>query len=984
MFLSGTAMKIHLKFFLILLLSGMTSSVFAQWSNNPAVNNAICTLPGEEAIPKIATCPNGDTFIGYFASESGNYNVRLQRLDQLGNQLWAANGILISAHPQETWLTDWDMTCDAANHAILVFNDIRTGNTNVVAYRISPSGAFVWGNDGILLSNNSAFNAAPKVIATNSGNIVAAWSSDESIIMQKLNPAGTLQWGAAGITLSSSNTLSWPQLMPVGTDDFIMKYFEDSGPPYSPTRHVFARRFNSAGIPVWGTPATISTAGGISAWTQIFSMINDGSDGFYISWHDDRDNNQRASVFVQHISSSGAVLFAANGVEASNLSGMNHFYPSLALPQGSTDVYVFWNEMNDLQSQKGIFGQKINASGAVQWGSGGMTFIPVSSTNVLPYEVRSTPTDMVLFYEEYTTAVSGTIKAMRISPSGGFVWSPAQREVCSVSSEKIHAVINHFANNQWVLSWEDKRNGVSDIYAQNIQLDGSLGPAFSGTISGTITLNGGGGNVTQVIVQAGSTSTNPDPTGFYTMTVSTGTYTVSASLAGYQAASQSNVVVQQNQTSTVNLTLNPIPTGYIQGTVTLSGGFGIMTQVQVKAGTNTTSPDQYGNYTLIVSPGTYDVIATLPGYFPDTVNNISVANQQTVTGVNLLLIFAPTNGLISGTVTLAGGTGNVTQTVVSAGGAATTNPNAAGLYTLDLPAGNYDVTASLSGYNSQTITGVPVIVNQTTPNINFTLSPLPSSGTIQGTVVISGEPADVTQTLVTAGGYSVHPDPTGFYTITVPPGTYTVTATHPYTDPASVGNVVVTAGQTTAGINFNLVINRADMIVRAMEAQGGILNGVVVVIQGPGGPYSGTITNDSLIFPKIPYGFYQGEATFGGMYPTPSDTNINAGNHYLIFTMYISGIRENPGSAKANISPVPANTRSIVHFDIRQAGDYRLRLTDASGSTLAVRTTRFEKGSHQLPLSDLVSAASLTDGMYLLEIRDPSGLRVVIKFVFRN
>ena len=102
---------------------------FSQWSTNPAVNNVICNLSGEQAIPKIATCANGDTYVGYFSNESGNYDVRLQRLDALGNILWAPNGILISSNPQETWLTDWDMTCDAADHAILAFNDIRTGNT---------------------------------------------------------------------------------------------------------------------------------------------------------------------------------------------------------------------------------------------------------------------------------------------------------------------------------------------------------------------------------------------------------------------------------------------------------------------------------------------------------------------------------------------------------------------------------------------------------------------------------------------------------------------------------------------------------------------------------------------------------------------------------------------------------------------------------------------------------------------------------------
>lgn len=882
----------------------------AQWSTNPAMNNVICNLSGEQAIPKIATCPNGDTYIGYFSNEAGNYNVRLQRLDAQGNILWAPNGILISSHPQETWLTDWDMTCDASNHAILAFNDIRTGNTNVVAYRISPAGAFVWGADGLLLSNTTAFNAAPKVVSTASGNCVFAWSADNSIILQKINPAGTLQWGPAGILLSSVNRLTWPQLLPVGVDDVILKYFSDSGPVNAPTRHVFAQRYSATGTAVWGSAATISTAGGISAWTQIFPFINDGSDGFYIAWHDDRDNNQRASVFVQHISATGSVLFTANGVEASNLSSMNHYYPKLALPTGSTDVFVYWNEMNALQSNWGLFGQKIDASGAVQWGSGGMTFIPVSATNVYPLEARKSVSDMILVYEEYTNAIDGMIKAMRISPSGTMLWTPAQKDICTVSSQKVHAVVNEFGNNQWIATWEDDRSGTSDIYAQNIQLDGSLGPAFSGTVSGTITLNGGSGNVSQVLVQAGSVSTYPDATGFYSMSLLSGTYTVTASLSGYQPASQSNVVVQTNQVTTVNLTLNPVPVGYIQGNVSLVGGFGIINNVVVSAGAVTTNPDNSGNYTLAVSPGTYQVIATLPAYIPDTVFNVTVTNQQTITGVNLVLTLAPTNGLITGTVTLNGGSGNVTQVVVSAGGGvATTNPNALGFYTLDLPAGNYDVTASLTGYIPQMLIGVPVVVNQTTPNVDFTLVPEAGSGTIQGHVTITGEPADVTLTDVSAGGYSIHPDASGNYSLVIPAGTFDVSAVHPYTNSITSQGVVVTSGQTTSGIDFLLTVDKADMVCKATDNFGNVLNGVEVSIAGPGGPYNGTIMNDSLIFLHVPYGWYNGTANYSGTIPASSDTTINAQNHEIVFVFVLDGFPDTRVKCAVRIQPNPATDK---------------------------------------------------------------------------
>lgn len=954
----------------LLLYAMLPFTLIAQWSTNPAVNNVICNLSGEQAIPKVATCANGDTYVGYFSNEGGNYDVRLQRLDVQGNLMWAANGIMISSHPQQTWLTDWDMTCDIANHCILAFNDIRTGNSNIVAYRISPAGGFVWGADGKQLSNSSAFNAAPKVVATAAGNAVIAWQADDVCIMQKISPAGTLQWGTNGITLTSTNRMAWPQLLPVGTDEIIMKYFDDAGSTMYPTRHIYARKFNAAGSPVWGSPAAISTAGGISSWTQIFPFINDGNDGFYIAWHDDRDNNMRASVFVQHIGSTGSVLYPANGVEASNASSMNHYYAKLALPTGSSDVFVYWNEMNGNQDQWGIFGQKINSAGVAQWAPGGMSFIPVSTTNVYPYEARKSSTDMVVFYEEYTNAVSGLIKAMRISATGTFLWTPALKTMCSVVSEKVHPVVGEFANGQWIASWEDNRNGNKDIYAQNIQLNGDLGPVVltTGTIAGTITLSGGTGNVTQVLVQAGTTTTYPDATGHYSMVVTTGTYTVSASLANYYPASQTNVVVVTNQTTTVNLTLNHVPSGIIEGNVNLVGGSGVITSVLVSAGSQITSPNAAGHYSLTVTPGTYNVIATLPAYIPDTVLNVAVADGQTVTGINLTLNLAPTNGLITGTVTLNGGSGNVTQADVFAGGV-TVHPDAAGFYTLDLPAGNYDVICSLTGYITQMQLSVPVVVGQTTANVNFTLVPGASAGNITGHITILGEAADVMLTDVSAGGYATHPDAAGDYNLSLPAGTYDVTANHPYTTSQTYTNVAVTAGQTTPNINFSLMVNRADMICKAVDQWGVSLNFTDVVIEGPEGPYSGTIINDSLVFLHVPYGNYNGMASWL-MYDTVyCDTVMNATNHHMTFIFVIDGVKTHYPAAKLQVDPNPARNGSRVSFSLTTAGMVKFDLIDMHGKIVsAMSIPNPVTGKNSFSLVELTRNRILANGVYTLRM----------------
>jgi hypothetical protein len=346
---------------------------------------------------------------------------------------------------------------------------------------------------------------------------------------------------------------------------------------------------------------------------------------------------------------------------------------------------------------------------------------------------------------------------------------------------------------------------------------------------------------------------------------------------------------------------------------------------------------------------------------------------------------APTNGLITGTVTLNGGTGNVAQAVVSAGGGvATTNPDATGFYTLDLPAGNYDVTASLSGYAPQTQTGVTVVVSQTTSNINFTLQPLSASGHIQGTVTITGEPADVTQATVTAGAYYVNPDATGAYDLVVPPGSYNVVATHPYTNTVTQSGIVVSNGQITSGINFILTVERADLIVKAIDNQGGgLLNNVNVSIEGPEGPYSGWITNDSLVFPHVPYGYFAGSALYG-MFISTANTVVMASNHYLIFYFTITGVEEPDGSVGLNIFPNPVSMKGFLTFLTSQPGRYLATLSDLTGSRVSEQFLDLSTGKTDVSSGSLLKNRPFNPGLYILEVTGSNGVSVIRKLVVKQ
>ncbi|HLN54138.1 MAG TPA: T9SS type A sorting domain-containing protein [Lentimicrobium sp.] len=793
------------KITLLVILFALIQPVNAQWSTNPALNNAISDLSGEQVLPKIGLCSDGNIYIAFMSNVTGSYNVRLQKLDSQGNELWDHNGILISDHPTDSWISDWDMAVDINDHAVLTFSDVRAGgNWDVFAYRISPDGAFTWGDDGIALSDNSAFNVAPKVTCTNAGNAVFAWMSEDVIVMQKITPAGVKLWGDAGITLSSINSLKWPQLMPAGTDDIIMKYFDDAGSPQYPTRHVFAQRYNSSGVGIWSSPVVISNAGGISAQTQIFSFINDGTDGFYIAWHDDRDGNLIASSFVQHVNSSGQLVWPSNGVEVSLSGGYNHFYPYLALPQGSTDVYVFWNEMSGDQNQQGISGQKLSSTGARQWGNQGTTFIPLSYTPVYPEGASSSLTDMMVVYKigGYN---NNQIKGMKIAPDGSFLWTPSSTVISSVSSNKAYSVMSNFANDQWIVSWADNRNDANDIYAQNIAIDGSLGPyeILYGNIQGHVTLTGGSGNVTDVVVSAGDVTTAPNADGDYFFEVQTGTYTVTASLANYYTDEVTDVVVIENQTtSNVNLELVAIPTtGYISGTVELFDGNGDVTETVITAGTVTTNPDANGDYIMEVGVGIWSVTAELEGYVTQVHSNILVEPGLTTTDVDFLLTTIPVTGYLYGTVVIEGDMANVMLSTITID-TINISPDEEGEYVIEIPTGTYFVQAEHP--YTEIDTGTAVIFPGGSTRQDFYLPML------RRDLIITchdqfGDPLDNTLIEITGpeGNYSETMLEDSLVFEQVPYGSYTGMATY---DETSIGTADTIIDQNNNRMDFEIIL----------------------------------------------------------------------------------------------------------------------------------------------------------------------------------
>ncbi len=463
-----------------LVLLALVSTAQAQWSPDSTANLQICDLTGEQVLPKIASTSDGGCFISWFDQRSGSYCVYLQRLDYQGNPQFPDGGILVSDLPQQSWITDYGMAVDGEDNAVIVFSDQRNeeGELDVSAYMVSGTGDFLWGSQGICLSDTSqsSFEASPVVAVTGEGNCIFAWTketSQVSVVMQKLSPEGTPLWGEWGITLSDpSADLSSPVVVPSGADSAIVMWKRSTGSYPMTVTHLYADMFDVNGSGIWGdTPVLIYDGGAITPWT-FPAMIPDGSGGAVCSWYDSPSLSD-FNVWVQHLDDQGNALYPFGGAQAStNSTDRLHMSPSAGIDPATEDCFVFWTETNGNQDQWGLYGQKFDASGIRQWTDGGLELIPLGGEQISFAGASVDPSGI------YVTYLSGSgasaLRAMRLDFQGSVVWGPVTLSAGSLG-EKDDPFPCYGHDSSLILAWTDKRNDNGGIYAQNIMLDGGMG-----------------------------------------------------------------------------------------------------------------------------------------------------------------------------------------------------------------------------------------------------------------------------------------------------------------------------------------------------------------------------------------------------------------------------------------------------------------------------------------------------------------------------
>src|SRR5438132_8974491 len=379
---------------------------------------------------------------------------------------------------------------------------------------------------------------------------------------------------------------------------------------------------------------------------------------------------------------------------------------------------------------------------------------------------------------------------------------------------------------------------------QFIALDGSVGDSGNipcqgnGTLAGTVTDAPSGAPIAGATVSYSGTgpdghpvasSTTTDGTGHYSVGgLAVTSYTVTAQASGYQSSQPATATVGGRSPTTQNFALTSQSTT-LSGTVTDASTGKAIAGATVSAGGSSATTNGSGVYSIAgLAPGTYTATATATGYASQSASVTMAGGANTTQNFSL----TPNPGSITGTVTEAGsGAPIVGATVAYSGGSVPTNSS--GVYTLaNVAEGSYSVTASATGYVSQsrTVTVGP----GATATQNFALTGQATQ--LSGAVTDASTSKPIAGASVSAGTGSAVTDANGAYTISgLAPGTYTATASASGYASQSA-SVTLTAGSTTTQ-NFALAPNPGTITGAVTDA------GTAAPIAGATVSYSGGSTS---------------------------------------------------------------------------------------------------------------------------------------------
>jgi hypothetical protein len=170
----------------------------------------------------------------------------------------------------------------------------------------------------------------------------------------------------------------------------------------------------------------------------------------------------------------------------------DHQFNQMITSDGNGGAIITWQDYRDRYgTMSDIYAQKVDSHGKVQWTSDGVAVSTAPSDQVLPQIVSDGAGGAIITWEDNRNGTTD-IYAQRIDASGSILWQADGVAICAAAYTQAYPQIVSDGQGGAIITWQDSRgnqNGPSNVYAQRISPTGTIhwvsdGVLVSGSNSG--------------------------------------------------------------------------------------------------------------------------------------------------------------------------------------------------------------------------------------------------------------------------------------------------------------------------------------------------------------------------------------------------------------------------------------------------------------------------------------------------------------------
>jgi len=448
--------------------------------------------------PDIAIKENGDFIIAWGDERNGNWDVYAQRYLSDGSPV--EDNFKINDDTTNTSQRNASISTDLAGSFIVSWEDTRNNNCDVYARRFSSDAIPLGSSFKVNTDTGNTNQYSSEIMEDKDGNFTIAWEdlrlgfNGDIFAQSYLNDGTPVDNNFKVNDDIGSEYQGDPSIAKDDNDNFIISWTDNRqgfGSSYV-YGSIYAQRFSNDGTALGSNfKVNDDSTGNIIHWAS--SIATDAEGNFIITWEDYRSGYESA-IYAQRFSNDGTAL--GSNFIVNNIGAYVHISPVVTCKKNG-DFIIAWSDaidesidnfpfqnLNDenildndfINKEKGsepdIYAQQYYSDGTPFGGNFKVNDDIGNTDQLLPDIAVDTNGNFIIAWQDNRDG-DWDLYVQRYLSDGTPIGSNLKLEENLACSYNLRTSISVDDESNYIIAWNDKRNGDYDIFAQRYLYDGT-------------------------------------------------------------------------------------------------------------------------------------------------------------------------------------------------------------------------------------------------------------------------------------------------------------------------------------------------------------------------------------------------------------------------------------------------------------------------------------------------------------------------------